>query len=221
MKRILKWGMFSLVGITFLWVAYQVFFARTSCGIDTREQFTISTVQFGEFIEFIPQTGLVAYDEQLSNEVNVVVEIDEMYISRISMGLKGTSYINSQIYELEIVNVRDSIFNGRFKVDMKFVSELPPKISNGKGIRMRVELSDPSKEILLPVGGFYKDTGGKWVFVIHNGTEAIRREVKLGRKNTEHFVVLEGLKPGEQVITSSYERFTNNKKVDIANYLFP
>jgi HlyD family secretion protein len=72
-------------------------------------------------------------------------------------------------------------------------------------------LSQSSEELLLPVGGFYKDTGGNWVYVLEEGNRAVKRDIKLGRKNPEHFEVLEGLKPGEQVITSSYENFGNNE----------
>jgi HlyD family secretion protein len=69
-----------------------------------------------------------------------------------------------------------------------------------------------SEELLLPVGGFYKDSGGNWVFVVEpGGDRAIRRDIKLGRKNTEYYEVLEGLMPGDKVITSSYENFGNNE----------
>jgi HlyD family secretion protein len=79
-------------------------------------------------------------------------------------------------------------------------------------LRLRIQLSQSSEELLLPVGGFYKDTGGNWVFVLEDGgNRAVKRDVKLGRKNPEHFEVLEGLQPGDQVITSSYENFGNNE----------
>ena len=79
-------------------------------------------------------------------------------------------------------------------------------------MRLRIELGQSSEELLLPVGGFYKDTGGNWVFVVEeDGGRAVRRDIKLGRKNTENFEVLEGLKPGDKVITSSYENFGNNE----------
>jgi HlyD family secretion protein len=77
---------------------------------------------------------------------------------------------------------------------------------------LRIELGQSSEELLLPVGGFYKDTGGNWVYVLEaDGNRAVRRNVKLGRKNTEHFEILEGLQPGDRVITSSYENFGNNE----------
>ncbi|UII30230.1 hypothetical protein LVD17_18210 [Fulvivirga ulvae] len=77
---------------------------------------------------------------------------------------------------------------------------------------MRIELGQSSEELLLPVGGFYKDTGGNWVFVVsEDGTKAEKRNIRLGRKNTEHFEVLEGLEPGDRVITSSYDNFGDNE----------
>jgi HlyD family secretion protein len=76
---------------------------------------------------------------------------------------------------------------------------------------LRIELGQSSEELLLAMGGFYKDTGGNWVFVV-DGDRAVRRDIKLGRKmGSEYFEVLEGLKPGEKVITSSYENFGNNE----------
>ena len=48
------------------------------------------------------------------------------------------------------------------------------------------------------------------MFVVSsNGSEAIRRTVKLGRRNTEFIEVLDGLQPGERVITSPYTSYTN------------
>jgi HlyD family secretion protein len=79
-------------------------------------------------------------------------------------------------------------------------------------LRLRIELGQSSEELLLPVGGFYKDTGGNWVYVLEEGgNQAVKRNVKLGRKNTENFEILEGLQPGDRVITSSYENFGNNE----------
>jgi HlyD family secretion protein len=142
----------------------------------------------------------------------VRVPIDELYQPRISEGLRATTSYNNKDYTLEISYVYTTIVSGRFDVDMNFVGETPPGIRRGQSLRLRIELSQSSEELLLPVGGFYKDTGGNWVFVLEEGgTRAVKRDVKLGRKNPENFEILEGLQPGDQVITSSYENFGNNE----------
>lgn len=140
----------------------------------------------------------------------VRVPIDELYLPRISEGLRAETSFNNKDYILEITYVYPGVTNGRFEVDMNFVGDAPTGIRRGQSLRLRIQLSQSSEELLLPVGGFYKDTGGNWVYVVE-GDRAVKREIKLGRKNTENFEVLEGLKPGDQVITSSYENFGDNE----------
>jgi HlyD family secretion protein len=142
----------------------------------------------------------------------VRVPIDELYLPKISVGLPATTDFAGKTYTLSITYIYPTIQNGRFEVDMNFVSETPQGIRRGQSLRMRVELGQPSQELLLPIGGFYKDTGGNWVFILEGDNKAVKREVKLGRKmGSEYFEVLEGLKPGDKVITSSYENFGNNE----------
>jgi len=141
----------------------------------------------------------------------VRVPIDELYLPRITEKLQATTTFNNKDYLLEIAYIYPTILNGRFDVDMLFIGETPPGIRRGQSLRLRIQLSQSSEELLLPVGGFYKDTGGNWVYVLEDGNRAVRRDVKLGRKNPEHFEVLEGLQPGDKVITSSYENFGNNE----------
>lgn len=142
----------------------------------------------------------------------VRVPIDELYLPRISQGLKATTDFNNKTYNLVITYIYPNIVGGRFEVDMNFDGETPQGIRRGQSLRMRIELGQSSQGVLLPVGGFYKDTGGNWVFVVEpDGKQAVKRNIKLGRKNPENFEVLEGIKPGERVVTSSYENFGNNE----------
>jgi HlyD family secretion protein len=142
----------------------------------------------------------------------VRVPIDELYLPRIAEGLTATTTFNNKDFLLKIAYVYPTIIGGRFDVDMLFVGDVPSGIRRGQSLRLRIQLSQSSEELLLPVGGFYKDTGGNWVFVLEEGgNRAVKRDVKLGRKNPENFEVLEGLQPGDKVITSSYENFGNNE----------
>src|SRR5258706_4441072 len=141
----------------------------------------------------------------------VRVPIDELYLPKISEGLPSTTTFNGKDYKLIIKYIYPNIVNGRFEVDMLFDGETPPGLRLGLSLRLRIELGQASEELLLPVGGFYKDTGGNWVFVLTGDNKAVKRDIKLGRKNTENSEVLEGLQPADRVITSSYENFGNNE----------
>lgn len=143
------------------------------------------------------------------------VGVDEHYNSRIFAGLKGVFEYNGADHELEITRVYPESRNGRIDVDMKFVKAAPANLKRGQSSPIRLELGKAAKATLLPVGGFFSDTGGNWVYVLDNsGKRATKRTITLGRKNPEFYEVLEGLQPGEQVITSSYENFGDNEVLE-------
>jgi HlyD family secretion protein len=98
--------------------------------------------------------------------------------------------------------------NGRFSVDMNFVGAVPEGIRRGQSAPVRLQLGKPAEAILLATGGFFSDTGGNWVYVIDaSGATARKRNITLGRKNPQYYEVLDGLQPGEQVITSAYSNY--------------
>jgi HlyD family secretion protein len=137
--------------------------------------------------------------------------VDEHYINRIFVGLKGTMEFNNQNYDLVIAKVYPEVKAGRFEVDMTFTAKTPDGIRRGQSASIRMELGKSSKSILIPVGGFFSETGGNWIYVMDaSGKKAVKRNITLGMRNPEFFQVLEGLKPGEKVITSSYENFGKN-----------
>lgn len=146
------------------------------------------------------------------NGFKMRVDIDEHYISRIFAGLGGSFEFNGKNFDLEITKIYPEVRNGRFQVDMVFAKGVPEGIKRGQSSPIRLELGKATKAVLIPVGGFFSDTGGNWVYVVDkSGKKASKRKITLGRKNPEFFEVLEGLQVGEQVITSSYENFGDNE----------
>lgn len=144
----------------------------------------------------------------MTSGFKVRVEIDEHYISRIFIGLQGEYDFNNTTYHLEIKKVYTQVTNGRFQVDMEFMDEIPKGIRRGQTLQIRLALSDETKAVLLPKGGFYQQTGGNWIFKVNSdGTKAYKVDIQLGRQNPDFFEVVQGLKPGDKVVTSSYENY--------------
>jgi HlyD family secretion protein len=97
---------------------------------------------------------------------------------------------------------------------MTFDGSSPPGIRRGQTLQIRLELGDLSEAVMVPRGGFYQKTGGQWIYVVDkSGTFAVKRPIRLGRQNPQVFEVLEGLDPGDQVVTSSYENFGDIDKL--------
>jgi len=151
-----------------------------------------------------------------SNKVRA--SIDEHYIARVMPGQMGEFTFNGNDYRLIIKTVFPQVTNGRFEVDMHFVGEVPNGIRRGQTLQIKLELGEPDKAITIDRGGFYQTTGGQWIFVVDkSGDYATKRSIKLGRQNTNAFEVIDGLKPGEKVITSSYDTFGDVDKLVLKN----
>jgi HlyD family secretion protein len=145
-------------------------------------------------------------------------EIDEYYIARISVGQKGEVKIAGDDYKLMATKVYPEVRNGRFFVDMEFTGDPPENIRRGQTAQVKLALGDLSEAILLPRGGFFNETGGNWIFVVDkSGDFAVRREIRLGRMNPQVYEVLEGLEPGDRVVTSSYTNFKDFDKLILKN----
>ena len=139
-----------------------------------------------------------------------LTDVDEHYINRVFTGQTGTFQYNDTTYTLKITQVFAAIVAGRFMVDMNFVGKVPTGLRKGQTLQVTLALSDERTAILVPKGGFYQQTGGNWIFkVSEDGKTAYRVDIQLGQQNTDYYEVLSGLKPGDKVVTSSYENYGN------------
>jgi len=144
----------------------------------------------------------------------VRVDVDEHYISRIYTGLLGGFTLAGKDYKLKIKKVYTQVTNGRFQVDMEFEGEVPQGIRRGQTLQIRLAFSDEVQAIQVAKGGFYQQTGGNWIFkVSDDGKTAYKVDIQLGRQNPDYYEVLEGLKPGDKVVTSSYENYGNMQEL--------
>jgi HlyD family secretion protein len=153
-----------------------------------------------------------------TNGFKVRADIDEHYISRIYTGLMGQFSFAGKEYKLKIRKIFTQVTNGKFQVDMDFDGEVPQGIRRGQTFQVRVSLSEEKQALLLPRGGFYQQTGGNWIFKVNeNGTKAYKVDIQLGGQNPDYYEILQGLKTGDKVITSSYENYGDIQELVLKN----
>ncbi|MCQ2239196.1 MAG: HlyD family efflux transporter periplasmic adaptor subunit [Bacteroidaceae bacterium] len=141
----------------------------------------------------------------------IEAQIDEHYIDRVIPGLKATFERQESTFGASLRKVYPEVREGKFKADFKFEGEIPENIRNGQTYYLNLQLGSPESAVLIPRGSFFQKTGGKWIYVVSkDGKEAVKREIRIGRQNPQFYEVLEGLEPGEKVITSGYDNYGNN-----------
>ena len=145
-------------------------------------------------------------------DYKVKVKIDEHYIDRVVPGLGASFERQGDTYSTVIRKVYPEVREGKFQADFKFDGVQPDNIRTGQTYYLNLQLGQSEEGIIIPRGSFYQKTGGKWIFVLSpDGNKAVKREIRIGRQNPRYYEVLEGLEPGEKVITSGYDNFGDNE----------
>ena len=149
------------------------------------------------------------------NGYKLNVRIDEFYLGRVDLQQVATAEHDGRDIDLRVSKIYPQITDGQFEVDMTLAEE-PADLRRGQTLQVRLTLGDNTDALLIPNGAFYQETGGNWVFVVSpDGSEAVRRTVRMGRRNTEFIEILDGLEPGERVITSPYTSYTNMDRLTL------
>ena len=144
--------------------------------------------------------------------------VDEFYLGRVQLGQKASVDWSGKSYAAKVTKIYPQVQNGQFQVDLQFTDGEPADIQRGQTLQAKLTLGDPTPARLLPNGAFYAETGGNFVFVIApDGRSALKRPVRLGRRSPEAIEVLEGLDPGERVITSPYTGFADKDRLDLSS----
>ena len=146
------------------------------------------------------------------SDYKVQAQIDEHYIDRVRQGLSATFTRGDKQYQLQVRKVYPEVREGKFRCDFIFKGERPENIRTGQTYYLDLELGQPEQAVIIPRGTFFQTTGGQWIFVLDkSGERAYRRPIRIGRQNPQYYEVLEGLEPGERMVTSGYEAFKDNE----------
>jgi HlyD family secretion protein len=175
-------------------------------------QLTSLPVEIGES----KTTGQRLGQIDVVDKYKIVAQIDEYYVSRVALDQSATFSLAGEKFTARAMKVYPEITQGTFEVDLVFQGMSPSNVRRGQTLQMELILGDPVESLLLPLGSFIQDTGGNWVFALdETGAYAVRKDIRIGRKNNRFVEVREGLQAGERVITSSYSQMQDMQRVQL------
>lgn len=187
-----------------------------------KENFTVKAPVTGLLSSFNSNLGESYTQGQSVGKIDVlngyklVSKVDEYYISKLEEGIKGNVSINGKNEDIKLSKIHPEVIKGRFTVELQFKNDsLIKEVKRGMTLKSKLFLSNNSKALLITKGQFYQSTNGAWAFVLNSKGEAEKRNIKIGRENPFYYEVLEGLKEGDKIITSSYDEFIDVEKINI------
>jgi HlyD family secretion protein len=140
--------------------------------------------------------------------------VDEFYLGRLRAGQGATGDIGGRDCALTIERVYPQVRDGSFVVDLKFAGAAPEGLLPGQSVQGKFSLGTATSATLLAAGPFLQHSGGDWVFVL-DGDSAVRRRIRVGRRNAEQLEIIAGLAAGERVITSDYQGYGGIDRIEL------
>jgi HlyD family secretion protein len=189
---------------------------------NNKKNFLITAPESGRLTSFEPVLGKTFQAGESIGKIDskkgykLVAEVDEFYLEKIREGLKGQVEFKGSNLEVLVTKVIPEVKSGHFTVELVFTSKEKIILQDGLSFGVKLILSEKNKTLVVSKGSFNQETAGKWIFVV-KGNKAERRTIKLGRENPSYYEVLEGLKEGESVITSSYSDYKDIEELSINN----
>jgi HlyD family secretion protein len=186
-----------------------------------KENFLITAPESGRLTSFEPVLGKSYQTGQSIGKIDemtgykLVAQVDEFYLEKLALGQKGEIENNGKTVQVTVMKILPEVTGGRFQVELSFDAKDALVLQQGLSFGVKLILSEKNKILVLPKGSFNQETSGKWIFVV-NKNKATRRQIKLGRENPSYYEILEGLKRGEKVITSSYTDYKDIEELMIS-----
>ena len=166
-------------------------------------------------ISFLPASigqrigdGESVAEVKIMDKFKIKSSVNEFYVDRFVPSMIGGISYQNRNFPIKVCKVVAEVKNRSFDIEMIFTDSVPENARVGKSFRVRIELDQPEETLIISRGNFYQSTAGQWVYRLsQDGKRAIKTPVTIGRQNPKQYEILSGLKPGDKVIVSGYDKF--------------
>jgi len=152
----------------------------------------------------------------IPNEYKLVIRLDEFYLNQVQRDMDVLVELETSQIKAKVSKIDSRVSQSQFQIEVDLPKEVG-SIKRGQSINVELMLGgNKDSALLLNRGAFFTSSGGNWVYVLElAGDTAVRRDIRLGKKNQNYFEVLGGLSVGDQVITSNYGNFDKAQQLNL------
>lgn len=155
---------------------------------------------------------------QDTGKVYAVINVEQKDLGRVKIGHKANVTLDAYpdtIFTgvVEVMNPDAGSGSRMFKTKI-VIDNSDGKLRPGMFAKIDVITGDSVKALTVPQASVLQKQGLSYVFVIENG-KAVRKQIEIGEVAETSIVVLSGLQPGEQVITTSVNKIKDGDAVKV------
>lgn len=145
----------------------------------------------------------------------LVANVDEFYLSRVSLGMQANAQLNQQNVVLNVSRIDSRVVNNQFQLEFTLPANI--KVKRGQSVNLNLLFEAAQHNALvLPRGTYLADSAGQFVYVLDNHSAIARKQaVTLGRQSANQIEIVSGLNAGDTVIISGYRDFAQADTIQL------
>ncbi|MGH8445601.1 MAG: efflux RND transporter periplasmic adaptor subunit [Solimonas sp.] len=147
--------------------------------------------------------------------LEVELKVPESFARDLAVGMPATLRGNGNTWNGEVSAVAPEVVNSEVIARVRFVGDAPQGLRQSQRLSVRVVLDERKNVVMVARGPFLEVGGGKVAYVV-NGNIAEKRAIRAGTASVDKVEILEGLKPGEQIVVSGTDTFNGADRVAIS-----
>ena len=186
---------------------------------DSLDALTLRAPATGRLTNFTIQPGQALKPGDPAGQVDsegswkLIADVDQYFLGRVSVGQPASGEGG---LKLVVTKVLPAVTNGRFRVELGFRGNAVRALNRGQALDARITLGAARRALVAPVGSWLDSDGGAAAYVLDaNGGHAVRRQIRIGRRNAEQVEILSGLTPGERIVTSDTSGFNKSASINL------
>ncbi len=141
-------------------------------------------------------------------------EIADGYSDRVKPGSHVVVRIGREKLQGQVTNVTPLSKNGVINFIVQMDQDDHPRLRSGLKTDVYVMSDIHDDAMRLPVGPYFKGPGVYELFVEEDG-QLVKHSVRLGDSNYDYVEVVEGLKPGDKVVTTDMSEYKTSNKLKL------
>lgn len=186
---------------------------------DGLDALTIRAPATGRLTNFTIQPGQSLKPGDAAGQVDsegswkLIADVDQYFLGRVQIGQQASG---EGAPHLVVTKVLPAVTDGRFRVELSFRGTAPAGLNRGQALDARITLGAARPAIVAPLGGWLDSDGGAAAYVLDaGGTHAMRRTIRIGRRNAGQVEILSGVAAGERIVTSDTSGFNKAASINL------
>jgi HlyD family secretion protein len=144
--------------------------------------------------------------------LEVEIKVTESLARDLRAGMSADLEGGGRHWQGVVSGVSPEVVAGEVTARLRFGSEKPAGLRQSQRLSVRILIDKRDNVLMVDRGAFVDQEGGGFAYIVH-GNVAERRPVRLGASSIAKVEILDGLAPGDQIVTSGTDAFNGAERV--------